>query len=76
MAEAPPPPAEPSREQLAQRLAALERSYAANVEALLRVQAKLDELVNRIPTPPKVIPWWIFVSFILAWGIIFHLLVR
>lgn len=73
MAETPP---EPTREDLARRLAELEKTYAANTETLARLQATIAELTERLPKPPKVISWWALCSFILAWGVIFHLLVR
>lgn len=76
MAEPPPPGADPTPEQLARRIAELETSYAATAAALARVQAELAGLVERMPRPPKAIPWWLFMSFLFAWGIVFHLLVR
>lgn len=77
MADPEPPGDDPTPEQLARRIAELETSYAATAAALARVQAELAGLVDRMPRPPpKVIPWWAFLSFLFAWGIVFHLLVR
>lgn len=64
---------------LAARLASLERAHQSNLDTLARIETQLADLAERLakpPPPPKAIPWWAFVGFLMIWGGLFHLMFR